>query len=417
MNLLGTPTGRKALFGALYLSEGAPIGFIWWTLPTWLRARGVALDAITTLTASLTLLWTLKWLWAPLVDVLKERGRGLRAWILGCQGLMGLTLLPLLALEPGRWRGPAVALLVIHALAAATQDVAIDALAIQQAPAGERGALNGWMQAGMLLGRSLFGGGALLMASWIGERAVLAMLVAAIWVPGILVLLSKERAVAPLQAVSSGRIWPAFLRRLKGVVTRRSSLVGLAFALTSGAAFEGVGAVAGPLLVDAGATQAAAGWFFAGPAVAAMLAGALLGGHLSDRWGRRRCAGLSLGLIILDVLGLAFLLRSGAAGPAGPLMALLGGLYVGIGLFTAASYALFMDLTDPAFGATQFSLFMGATNGCEAWAGLAAGALIAGRGHLPALLTLALVSSLSLPLLLLLPAGGGSPLRHEEPGA
>ena len=32
--------GRLALFTLLYASEGAPIGFIWWSLPTLLRERG-----------------------------------------------------------------------------------------------------------------------------------------------------------------------------------------------------------------------------------------------------------------------------------------------------------------------------------------------------------------------------------------
>jgi hypothetical protein len=33
------PVGRRVLFGALYLSEGAPIGFVWIALPTLLRDR------------------------------------------------------------------------------------------------------------------------------------------------------------------------------------------------------------------------------------------------------------------------------------------------------------------------------------------------------------------------------------------
>ncbi|MBI3132481.1 MAG: MFS transporter [Acidobacteria bacterium] len=415
MNLLSTSKGRKALFGALYLSEGAPNGFIWWALPTWLRPKGVPLDVITALTASLTLMWTLKFLWAPLVDVLRVRGPGLRAWILGCQALMGLTLLPLLFMDEGPMRLLFVPLMLLHALAAATQDVAIDALAILRVPEAERGAINGWMQVGMLLGRSLFGGGALLMATRIGEKGVLAALVLVIWASGSLLVLSKESPTPRDRSAWDTGLGSAFLQRLKGVVLRRGSLVGLAFALTSGAAFEGVGAVAGPMLVDMGATKETAGWFFAVPAVGAMLGGALVGGALSDRWGRRRCAGLFLLVIVVQVLGLALLMGSFHPVPLKPLMAMLGGLYAGIGLFTAASYALFMDLTDPALGATQFSLFMGAANGCEAWAGFMAGVLIVGRGYAIAMLILALISFLALPLLMFLPSRQ-SAWQREGPG-
>lgn len=59
---------RAALFTLLYLSEGGPIGFIWWALPTLLRTAGVEVPRITGLTAMLVLPWGPKFLWAPLVD-------------------------------------------------------------------------------------------------------------------------------------------------------------------------------------------------------------------------------------------------------------------------------------------------------------------------------------------------------------
>ena len=78
---------------------------------------------------------------------------------------------------------------------------------------------------------------------------------------------------------------------------------------------------------------------------------------------------------------------------------LLGGVYLGIGVLTAASYALFMDLTRPALGATQFSTFMAATNGCEAWATYSVGRLAGSLGYGPAFLGMAFASLLSLPIL------------------
>ena len=95
MNFLGTPNRRKLLFGVLYLSEGAPIGFIWLGLPTRLRAIDVPVDQITWLMAALILPWTLKFLWAPLVDLLRGPRWGFKHWILSSQFLMAATLLPL----------------------------------------------------------------------------------------------------------------------------------------------------------------------------------------------------------------------------------------------------------------------------------------------------------------------------------
>lgn len=39
--LLESARGRTAVFTVLYASEGAPIGFIWWALPTLLRSADV----------------------------------------------------------------------------------------------------------------------------------------------------------------------------------------------------------------------------------------------------------------------------------------------------------------------------------------------------------------------------------------
>jgi predicted MFS family arabinose efflux permease len=71
-------------------------------------------------------------------------------------------------------------------------------------------------------------------------------------------------------------------------------------------------------------------------------------------------------------------------------------------MFTAASYALFMELTDPRLGATQFSSFMAATNACEAWAALLVGRLIVGNGYSSAFMALAAISLVGLPIALLI---------------
>ena len=69
-----------APFALLYLAEGAPIGFLWWAMPTLLRTEGVAVERITTLTALLVLPWTGKFLWAPLVDAIRGPKWGFRHW-------------------------------------------------------------------------------------------------------------------------------------------------------------------------------------------------------------------------------------------------------------------------------------------------------------------------------------------------
>ena len=122
--------GRRRLFlTSLYFSEGAPIGYLWWALPTKLRAAGADIEEVTALAAALALPWAFKFLWAPLIDGVRSRRFGRRGWIASAQIGMGLALTPLLFQPPGPelttllW----VALLS-HAVLAATQDVAVDGL-------------------------------------------------------------------------------------------------------------------------------------------------------------------------------------------------------------------------------------------------------------------------------------------------
>ncbi len=198
-NPLETQRGRRLLFALLYLSEGAPIGYIWWHLPTRLRAADVPIERITALTAMLVLPWTFKFLWAPLIDTVRGARWTFRHWIIAAQVVMGLALVPLFWLDLQADFPLFSALLLVHAFAASTQDVAIDALAIATTRPGERGGINGWMQAGMLLGRSLFGGVALVVDQWVGSGVVIAALIGTIW--------------ASLGVVSFARETPAMIER------------------------------------------------------------------------------------------------------------------------------------------------------------------------------------------------------------
>lgn len=401
MDLLATPVRRRILFSALYFSERAPIGFIWWALPTLLRVKEVPLPQITFLTALVVLPWSLKFLWAPLVDVFQSPRWGLRHWIMMSQSVMSLTLLPLFWLDLAEQFEILMVVLVVHALSAATQDVAIDALCIHSTSPAERGSINGWMQAAMLVGRSALGGGALIVAAHVGNATVVALLIAVTISSMFLVAMSHERMQTGTATSSSGgsRVGSKLRFDLVHVLRDRNTWAGLAFAATAGAAFEGVGSVAGPFLVDAGLAQSQVGWFFAVISVPGMSAGALAGGALASRFGPRRTVVGSQAIILVAIvlLATATMLAPGI----GTQLALgcLTLMYVGIGLFTAASYTLLMNATDTRTAATQFSAFMGATNACEVWAAFVMGQLVLRLGYPASFIALTIVSLLTLPLL------------------
>ena len=389
-----TPNRSRLLFALLYLGEGGPIGFVWWALPTWLRLQGLEVSRITSLTALLVLPWVCKFLWAPLVDRAKGNRFGVRGWIVTAQLLMGLTLLPLLFLNPAEDFGVVAALLFAHALAAATQDVGVDALALRLMPARERGRLNGAMQAGMLVGRSVFGGGALIFSAQFGWPIVILALVACVWTSTIAVLFLREPETANPQPTPRGSFWPS---GTAAILKRPTTWLGLLFALTAGAAFEAAGVLSGPMLVDRGVSQESVGWLLGVPIVGATITGGLLGGFFADKFGHSRAVIAGIVGFSGMVLVLATLNHTTAATPFS-FGLVLTALYLCIGLFTASSYALFMDLSRPPLAATQFSAFMAATNGCEAWAAWVGGRLVSASGYSLAFVVMTVVSLLTIPL-------------------
>jgi len=379
---------RRLLYAGLYLSEGAPIGFLWWFLQAQLRIAGVPIGRVTALTASLALPWALKFLWAPVLDLCRGPRWGYRSWMLLAQALMGLALLPLAWLDLAADYGLVYALCLAHAFFAATQDVAIDALAIATTPPGERGSVNGWMQVGMYLGRSIFGGLALVVAVEFGTAAVVLALCASIWGIGLLAATSRLLVSPPRDASGHGA-----LARLKRAVWRPDVFYGILFALVGGVAFEALGGIASAYLVDRGYDRAGIGTFLGVATVACVVAGSLLGGRLTDGLGALRATAWAL-------VGVAATVAATPLAPDGAaLFLLLGAFYFGIGVFTASSYALFMDLTEVGLAATQFTVFMAATNLCESWSVFAAGRLAGPFGYRTAFLVVAAVSLLGLPLL------------------
>jgi len=394
-DMLAGPIRRRALFFFLYVCEGAPFGFIWWMLPVLLREAQTPVERITLLTSLATLPWTLKFLAAPLVDYSSARGLPLRYWIAGLQLGMVAALLPLLGLELATGFALLLPCLLAHSTFAAVQDVAVDTLAMRSVPAGELGALNGWMQAGMLAGRAATAGLGLMLAERFGIDAVVFVLGGLLLASAATMLLVLHNEPVPV------RHRPAeLLAEMRVVATGLLFWLAVAFALTGGAAFEAFGALAGALFSDLGYPRETIAGVFGVISPLAMVIGALLGGTLADRIGRVPLCAATVVLLAAAVAGFDALPagRPGLAWQAA--LCLFYGL---VGMFTAVSYSLFMQISARStMAATQFSVLMALTNACEVWAGYTGGQ-IAGRGDYgTAFAVMAGLSLLALPALALL---------------
>src|SRR6185295_10355311 len=107
-------------------------------LPVYFRVHGVSLKEI----GMMSLLgtpWTLKVLWAPLVDRFGTRQR----WIAACLTVVALVLAVLPIFPAAQPTAILWAVLFVMTMASATQDIAIDAYAIELLGKGEEGVANG----------------------------------------------------------------------------------------------------------------------------------------------------------------------------------------------------------------------------------------------------------------------------------
>lgn len=360
---------KLGLLGSLYFSQGLPFGFFTQALPVILRKQGFSLGEIG-LSSLLAAPWALKFLWAPAADRYWWPRLGRRkSWILPLQ-LASVATLGALALGPA---ATSVRLLMAAVLwlnfLAATQDISADGLAVDILAPGERGLANGLQVAGYRVGM-IVGGGVLLILferlGTFGTFASMAFFTAAATVP---VLLAREPRPSPV-AERRARPTVHFLRR-PGV----ARLLFLAVAYKAGDAFAT--GMLRPFLADSGFDLEDVGWLLGTVGFVSGLLGAVCGGALVNRMGRRRSL-LLFGLLqSASVAGYAWIAYAKAGRPA--FYAVCSLEHLASGMATAALFTCMMDWCSKETGATDYtvqaSAVVIATGLASTVAGFSAGAL------------------------------------------
>ena len=167
---------KLGLLASLYVAQFLPVAFFRQTFPVFLRQQEVSLELIG-LTTLLSLPWTLKFIWSPIVDRYSWKQSGhYKSWIVAMQSILVVALVFCAFLDiQTNWKLLLGCLLLVTFLAA-TQDIATDALAIGLLDRSERGIGNGIQVAANYLGAILGGGGMLiLLDSWGWTRSLLMM--------------------------------------------------------------------------------------------------------------------------------------------------------------------------------------------------------------------------------------------------
>ncbi len=201
---------RISAFTLFYFAQGVPIGLLTIALPAWLVANGVETAEIATFAAITGLPWGFKLISGPFMDRFSFPAMGRRRpWVMAAQGGLTLSMLSLtLVLEPASNVWTLIIVGTVINCFAALQDVAVDGMAIDILPEGERGRANAFMGFGQAAGFSLFGAlnGYLLVEFGLTVTALVSTAtVAAIF---LFVALVREREGERLMPWTSGQATP-----------------------------------------------------------------------------------------------------------------------------------------------------------------------------------------------------------------
>jgi PAT family beta-lactamase induction signal transducer AmpG len=348
---------------ALGFSSGLPFLLTYSTLSAWLATNGVRRAAIGTF-ALVGTPYAFKFLWAPLMDRVppplplgRRRGWGITIQVLLMGAILGLGLcnpkhnLPLMA-----------ALAVLVASLSASQDIVIDAWRVEILNRDQQAPGAAMIQAGYRVGMLVSGAGGLLIAAYAGWLAAYATMAALLGVGLLVFLLGPEPKVSTEISYAVGSGWHAIRQAFAIAVIGPFRdfmhrplwpviLIAI-FGYKLGEAMAGV--MSTPLYISLG---------FSLPEIAAaskifgffsIVAGALLGGVVTTRWGIRR----SLILCgILQSIGNLFFVLQAVGGHRIGYLALcvtaenITGAMAGTALVTYLS-----SLCSPAFTATQYAL-------------------------------------------------------------
>lgn len=345
---------------AMGFASGLPLLLTLSTFSYWLAKLGVDKTTIG-LAALLGLPYTLKFLWAPLLDQtpppgLRRLGRR-RGWLLPIQLALAGAVYALGHTDPlvAPLATGLVALLI--AFLSASQDIVIDAYRIEILAEDEQGAGAGATQLGYRIGLLAAGAGAIALSDFLPWTTVFASLAALSAVNVVVTLLAPEPARAPAPSVRlsfSTRLQAAVIEPFRDFARRAHWPAIIAFVLLYKFGDALSGGMANPFYVEMG---------FSGSEIAAIakvfgiwatIAGGLLGGIIVARLGV--VPTLALGGVLQALTNLLFAALALRGHDLLWLTLAIGADNLAGGLASAAFVAYLSGLCAAAYTATQYAL-------------------------------------------------------------
>ncbi|MEY9915618.1 PAT family beta-lactamase induction signal transducer AmpG [Bradyrhizobium japonicum] len=289
----------------LGFSSGLPLALSGSTLLVWMREAGVDLKTIG-LFALVGTPYTLKFLWAPLVDALhvplftRAFGRR-RGWLLFSQLLLIIAILLLLLALTDPARSPFYVALgaLLVATTSSTQDIVVDAFRVESLPESEQAAGMASYVAAYRIGMLVSTAGALFIVSgfegtgiprasaWMWGYVVMAAMV----LIGTITALAATEPEQSVRAEAATQTETAFARVLHAAIgafseflSRKDALAALAFVVLFKFTDAFSGTMTAPFVIDLGFSRNDYAAIVKGVGLAATLIGGFAGGFLARRY-------------------------------------------------------------------------------------------------------------------------------------
>lgn len=357
------PRLRLAYLCLLYVGQGIPYGFVTVALAAHLAARGATAAAIGGVIAMAVLPWSFKWAWGPLVDSgrLAAFGRR-RPWLILAQAMMIATAAAIAVVADTDIAGLGW-LVLLHNVFVGLQDVAVDALAVDQLEGGDRERASGLMYGSAYVGTFLGGAGLGIVTARFGLPAAIALMTAA--QAALLGVVAVAREAPPRHLDGKGTVPPlgplVMARALvRGMLTPQAArAAGAAFLLKVMPATLSVLMLV-QLIERFGWSQERYAAVTGGAGVLVGLAASVGAGAIAARIGPRPTAIAASG-----ALGLAWIAFGLAAAWWNRTDVVFGFVVADTVCLAATSVALFsifMRVASPAVAATQFTASMALMN-------------------------------------------------------
>jgi len=186
---------RLFSFFLFYFGQGLPTGITVIALPAWLAANGAPDADVAAVVAMAYLPWSFKWIPAAIFDRYAYLSMGRRrAWLIFSQGLMiaGFAIAAILAPGVDDLDTILVATFLIMG-GAASQDVAVDGLAVDILPEKDQGTASAFMFGGQTVSRAISGAAAGFGLQYYGSQATFFAFIPVVLIITIYACLVQER--------------------------------------------------------------------------------------------------------------------------------------------------------------------------------------------------------------------------------